>query len=203
MTQFSPLFHHWASVRAAALAQSNSYRKVGRSIGNSTFTHFLSTLASRAGHLLRTISSPFHLTNGCGSTGPCSCTWPDGLSATYTVSGLGSLSPCPSCDASTDPPWDGVFHHTGAGCIWWAADAAFDPRSINGDMLDITYTQILLRTTTTPCRWEMYIACTSVINPTATMWSGYKTWAPGSTPAGTYSLVSSDCGNTTPTLTVA
>jgi len=38
--------------------------------------------------------------------------------------------------------------------LWWALDPGFDPFSINGVSLDITYTQLLLRTNVTPCRWE-------------------------------------------------
>lgn len=157
-------------------------------------------LAQKAGNLLRTTMQPYHLTTGCANPAPCTCTWPSGLNATYTVTGWSGLSACSGCDASTDPAWTGALNHIGSGCIWWAADTSFDPLSINGSMLDITYTQVLLRTTT-PCRWELYIACTSVVNPTKTMWSGYKTG--GSTPAGTYALVASDCGNTTPTMTVS
>ena len=165
--------------------------------------HFAS-LSQRTGHLVRTTAGPYHL-SGCGSGGggpaPCVCSWPTGLSSTYTVSGFGGLSTCSTCDSSSAASWSGVMNHTGSGCIWWAADASFDPLSINGKMLDITYTQLLLRTTVTPCRWELYIACTSLVNPTKTMWSGYKTT--GATPAGTYSFVASDCGNSTPTMTVA
>ena len=103
------------------------------------------------------------------------------------------------CDSSSDPAWDGTLYHIGGGCIWWAADPTFDSLSINGSLLDITYTTVLLNTTA--CRWELYIACASLSNPTQTMWYGYKTG--GSTPVGTYNFVSSDCGNTTPTMTVA
>ena len=110
----------------------------------------LVTLFQRAGQLLRTMSSPYHLSD-CGGA-PCECAWPEGLSATYTVSGFTSLSTRPECDVdATDPPWDGTLNHVGAGCVWWAADAEFDPLSINGAMLDITYTQVLLRTTS-PCQ---------------------------------------------------
>ena len=159
----------------------------------------LVSLYQRAGQLIRTAASPYHLSD-CGGA-PCECAWPDGLAATYTVSGFGSLSACPECDTDTaDLAWDGTLNHVGAGCVWWAADAEFDPLSINGVMLDITYTQVLLRTSS-PCRWELYIACGSGINPTQTMWAGYKLG--GSTPAGTYTFVSSDCGNTTSTMTVA
>lgn len=163
--------------------------------------HFAS-LSQRAGHLVRTTAAPYHL-SGCGGGGPapCTCLWPTGLSSTYTVSGFGSLATCSTCDSSSAAAWSGGLNHTGSGCIWWAADAHFDPLSINGKMLDITYTQLLLRTTVTPCRWELYIACTSLTNPTKTMWSGYKTT--GATPVGTYSFVASDCGNSTPTMTVA
>ena len=130
-----------------------------------------------------------------GGGAPCSCAWPAGLSATYTVAGTGSIGTCPLCDSdTTDPAWDGSFHHVGGGCVWWAADASFDPLSINGAMLDITYTQIVLNAAA--CRWEMYIACGSVINPTQTMWWGTKTT--GSTPAGNFSFQGSDCGNTAP-----
>jgi hypothetical protein len=123
------------------------------------------------------------------------------MNGSYTVAGFGGLAVCGTCDASADPAWTGVFNHIGGGCVWWAADAFFDPLSINGVSLDITYTQILLNTTSTPCRWEMYIACGSAINPTQKLWYGYKTG--GSSPAGTYSFVGSDCGNTGPaTLTV-
>ena len=162
--------------------------------------HFAS-LSQRAGHLVRTTASPYHL-SGCGAAAaPCTCAWPTGLSSVYTVSGWAGLSPCPLCDSSTDPAWSGAVNHSGSGCIWWAADANFDPLSIDGKSLDITYTQILLRTTVTPCRWELYIACASVTNPTQTMWYGYKTT--GTTPAGTYLFVGSDCGNSTPTMTVS
>jgi hypothetical protein len=85
--------------------------------------------------------------------------------------------------------------------VWWAIDSELDPFSINGVMLDITYTQVLLRTTVTPCRWELYIACGSFTNPTKIMWYGYKTT--GATPVGTYSFVGSDCGNTAATMSVA
>lgn len=135
-----------------------------------------------------------------GSPAPCSCAWPTGLSATYTVSGWGALSACPTCDAdATDPAWTGTLSHIGSGCTWWAADTMFNPLSINGVLLDITYTAIVLNTTA--CRWELYIACASLTNPTKKMWYGYKTT--GSTPAGTYNFAGSDCGNTTPTMTVA
>ena len=165
----------------------------------SFLAHFAS-LYQRAGALVRTGSSPHHLSD-CSPSAPCECSWPDALSATYTVSGFGSLSACPECDAdATDPPWDGKLNHVGAGCVWWAADSSFDPLSINGAMLDITYTQVLLRTTS-PCRWELYIACGSAINPTQTMWAGYKNG--GSTPAGTYTFMSSDCGNTVGTMGVS
>jgi hypothetical protein len=162
-------------------------------------------LAEWMGNLLHTSTAPYHLSTSCGSHGsgsggaPCVC--PSGLAATYTVSGFGSLTGCPQCDASTDPPWPGTLYQSGTACLFWALDPTFDPYSINGDSLDIAYTQVLLRTTVTPCRWELYIACSSLLNPTKTMWLGYKTT--GSTPAGTYSFVSSDCGNTTPTLTVS
>ena len=168
-------------------------------VGFRSLLAHLVSLYQRAGQLVRTLSAPYHLSD-CGGAAPCTCAWPTGLSSTYTVSGFGGLSACAGCDSdTTDPPWDGSVHHVGAGCIWWAADASFDPLSINGVMLDITYTQVLLRTTS-PCRWELYIACGSAINPTKTMWAGYKTG--GSTPAGIYSFVSSDCGNTTGTMTV-
>ena len=155
-------------------------------------------LGVRAGQIVRTLAAPFHFAI-CGST-PCVCTWPDGLSDTYTVNGTEALSPCPECDASSDVAWDGTLHHTGGACVWWAADATFDPLSINGSQLDIVYTQVLLNTGVTPCRWELYVACTSAVNPTQTIWAGYKTG--GATPVGTYSRVSSDCGNTTPTIDV-
>jgi hypothetical protein len=171
-------------------------RHVG--ILRSLLAYFLD-LATAAGNILRTVTAPFHFSQCAGA--PCTCTWPGGLSATYTVSGWGALATCSECDASSDLGWTGALHHIGSGCVWWAADASFDPLSINSSMLDITYTQVLLRTTTTPCRWEMYIACGSLTNPTKTMWYGYKTG--GSTPAGTYALVGSDCGNTTPTMTVS
>lgn len=153
-------------------------------------------LATKAGHLLRLTSQPYHLTTGCGSPAPCTCAWPTGLNTVYTVSGWSSLSTCPNCDSSTDPVWTGALNHIGSGCIWWAADTSFDPLSINGSMLDITYTQVLLRTNL-PCRWELYIACGSAINPTQTMWFGYKNG--GLTPAGVYTRAGSDCGNTMPT----
>jgi hypothetical protein len=160
----------------------------------------LASLYQRAGNLVRTASSPFHLSDCGGPGAPCTCNWPTGLAPTYQVQGLAGLSPCPTCDSSADPAWDGTLYNDGPGCVWWAADAAFDPRSINGVSLDILYTQVLLRTNVSPCRWELYIACGSATNPTRNMWVGYKTT--GSTPAGTYAFVSSDCGNTTPTMTV-
>jgi hypothetical protein len=159
----------------------------------------LASLYQRAGNLVRTISAPFHLSD-CGGGAPCACTWPAGLATTYQVQEAAGLSGCPDCDPSTDPAWDGTLFHIGAGCVWWAADGAFDPLSIGGLALDITYTQILLRTDVTPCRWELYIACASATHPTQTIWAGHKTT--GSTPAGTYAFVSSDCGNATPTMTV-
>jgi hypothetical protein len=169
---------------------------------------FFSNLATKAGNLVRTVAEPFHLATGCGSgsgggggPAPCACGWPSGLSNTYTVGGFGGLSACSECDSSGDPPWPGTLYHAGGGCVWWAIDPGFDSFSISGATLDITYTQVLLRTTVTPCRWELYIACTSLTHPTKTMWYGYKTT--GSTPAGTYSFVGSDCGNATPTMTVS
>jgi len=159
----------------------------------------LSHLAEKAGQLLRTTHLPYHLSDSCGGGAPCSC--PAGLANTYTVSGFGSLAGCPLCDASSDPAWPGTLYQTGTACLWWALDPGVDPFSINGVSLDITYTQLLLRTNVTPCRWELYIACGSVLNPTKTMWWGYKTT--GSTPVGTYSFVGSDCGNTAATMTVA
>lgn len=155
-------------------------------------------LAVGAGQILRTLTAPFHF--AFCTAGPCVCTWPDGLAATYTVSGWEALAACTDCDASGDPAWGGDLHHIGAGCVWWAADESFDPLSINGHTLDITYTQVLLRTTATPCRWELYIACTSATHPTRTLWSGYKIG--GTTPAGTYTFVASDCGNTTGTMKI-
>jgi hypothetical protein len=161
----------------------------------------LVSLYQRAGNLVRTAASPFHLSDcGGGGPAPCVCTFPTGLSATYQVQGATGLSACPDCDPSTDPAWDGTLYNFGTGCVWWAADPAFDPLSLNGVSVDIAYTQILLRTTVTPCRWELYVACGSATNPTRTMWAGYKTT--GSTPAGTYAFVRSDCGDTTPTMTV-
>ena len=167
------------------------------------FIAHLINLVGRGGNLLRTRAQPFHLASDCGGGGaaPCSCTWPSGLAFAYTVSGWGGLAACRTCDASSDPAWSGALNHIGSGCVWWAADAMFDPTSVNGSMLDITYTQVLLRTTVTPCRWELYIACASTTHPTRTMWYGYKTT--GTTPAGTYTFVGSDCGNTQPTMTVA
>jgi hypothetical protein len=167
----------------------------------------MANLAKKLGNLVRTVSSPFHLATGCGTgdggsgPAPCICGWPTGLAATYTVSGFGALSVCWECDSSTDPPWDGTLYHAGGGCIWWAINPDFDPLSINGAILDVTYTQILLRTNVMPCRWELYIACTSLTNPTQTMWYGYKTT--GSTPVGTYGFAGSDCGNSTPVMTVS
>ena len=159
------------------------------------------SLFQRAGNLLRTASAPHHLSDCGGGGAPCSCGWPGGgLAAAYQVQSTGGLAGCPDCDSSADPAWDGTLHHIGAGCVWWAADDTFDPLSVNGVSLDITYTQVLLRTTVTPCRWELYIACGSATHPTRTMWAGFKTT--GSTPAGTYAFVSSDCGDTTPTMTV-
>lgn len=164
---------------------------------------FLTNLASKAGHLVRTTSAPYNLATGCGDDdgpAPSGCTWPTGLAATYTVTGWSGLAACPLCDASSAPAWPGTVYHVGAGCVWWAIDTDYDPFSINGVSLDIAYTQILLRTSVTPARWELYIACSSTTHPTQTMWYGYKTT--GSTPAGAYTLVGSDCSNTRPTMTV-
>jgi len=166
------------------------------------FLAHLINLAYSAGQLVRTTSAPFHLSNCGGSPPPpCTCTWPTGLAATYTVSGWSALVTCDQCDSSSDPAWTGALNHVGSGCIWWAADAEFDSLSINGSLLDITYTTVLLRTTVSPCRWELYIACASLTNPTQTMWYGYKVG--GDTPTGTYDFVGSDCGNTTATMTIA
>lgn len=167
-------------------------------IAREIWIHLVS-LYQRAGQLVRTASAPHHLSD-CGSGSTCPCTWPTGLAATYTVSGFGGLAGCSGCDAdSSDPAWSGALYHIGGGCVWWAADAEFDPLSINGVLLDVAYTQVLLRSSS-PCRWELYIACGSTIDPTKTMWAGYKLG--GSTPAGTYTFMSSDCGNTTATMTV-
>jgi hypothetical protein len=168
---------------------------------------FLSDLAQRAGDLLRTTSTPYHLSTSCGGPPPpppptpAPCTCPSGLASIYTVNGFGALAGCSQCDASLDPGWPGTIYQSGAACLWWALDPGFDPFSVNGKTLDLSYTQLLLRTTVSPCRWELYIACTSTLNPTKTMWAGWKTT--GSTPVGTYTFVSSDCGNTTATMTVS
>jgi hypothetical protein len=134
----------------------------------------------------------------CAST---TCTCPSPPPATVTVSGVAGIAggcSCPlPCDSdSTDPNWDGTLYNAnGVDCVWWAADTNFDPLSLNGLMLDIAYTQLLLRTSVTPCRWELYIACGSNTNPTCTMWYGYKY---GGGYAGTYGFVGSDCGLTGP-----
>ena len=195
---FTPYgFPPMSATPSSTLSLSHDWRAILRSL----LALFL-TLAQRAGNLLRTTTAPYHLATDCGGPpAPCTCSWPTGLASTYTVSGFGSVSACPSCDASSDPAWSGTLYHVGAGCVWWAADASFDPLSINGRKLDITYTQIVLRTTD-PCRWELYITCTGVADPTAVMWYGYKTT--GTTPAGTYTFVGSDCGVTGPgTMSVA
>lgn len=134
----------------------------------------------------------------CGGGGGCSCT--PNSPPTVTVHGWESLAACDTCDADgTDPGWDGTLYWPGAACAWWAADPFFDPLSINGYMMDITYTQIDFNPTT--CTWSLYIACTSLSNPTKTMWHGTKVG--GSTPVGTYNFVDSECGNTGPaTMTV-
>ena len=161
-----------------------------------------SHLVQSAGNLLRTPNLPYHLSDGCPShTTPAPCSCPGSLATTYTVSGFGGLSPCPTCDASTDPQWPGTVYQTGRACLWWALSPTFDPYSINGVALDVSYTQILLNTAVSPCRWELYIACASTLFPTKTMWAGQKLTDPN--PTGTYTLVSSDCGNTTPTMTVS
>ena len=163
---------------------------------------FFSHLVQTAGNLLRTSISPYHLSNGCpsGST-PAPCTCPSGLAGTYTVSGFNALAACTTCDLSSDPPWPGTLYLSGEACLWWALSPDFNPYNIAGRSLDISYTQLLLNNTVSPCRWELYIACGGLHVPTKTLWSGYKTTGP--TPAGTYSFVSSDCGNTTPTITVS
>jgi len=168
-----------------------------------TFLEFFSHLTNRAGHLLRTLTTPFHLTNGCSSGGgsPAPCTCPPSLASTCTVSGFGALTACPTCDPSSDTNWDGKLYQSGEACLWWALTPDFNPYNINGHSLDISYTQLLLNSTVSPCRWELYIACTSLTHPTQTMWSGHKTT--GTTPIGLYTLTSSDCGNTTPTMTVS
>jgi hypothetical protein len=147
------------------------------------------------GHLLRRGTSG-HLINTCAAA--CLCP-PTGVSTAYTVSGFGGLSPCGTCDPGTDPPWNGTLNRVNTTCVWWAADPGFDPLTINGVELDITYTQIALNTS--PCRWELYIACYSATHPTAIMWWGTKTYA-GGNPAGTYAIAGSDCGNTTTSMTV-
>ena len=155
---------------------------------------------------MRTTATPYHLTDGCASGGggpaPCACGYPTGLAPTYTVNGAAGIVGCPTCTDATGgtPAWEGTLHHA-SGCVWWAADASFDPLSIGGKQLDITYTQILLRTNVTPCRWELYIACLRSGFASPNIWYGYKTT--GSTPAGTYSFVGSDCGITTATMTVS
>jgi hypothetical protein len=166
---------------------------------------WLINLVRNTSNLLRTSSTPYHLATSCppdnGGDAPCVCTYPTGLSSTYTVSGFGSLVPCGGCDSSSDPPWPGTMYHVTTGCIWWATDATFDPFSINGHILDISYTQLRLNGTASPCRWELAICCGSVLFPTKIMWVGYKT--AGTTPVGIYDFASSDCGNTTPTMSVA
>jgi hypothetical protein len=164
---------------------------------------FLVNLVRNASHLLRISGTPYHLSITCDSGGgsPCECTYPTGLSATYTVSGFGALSTCSGCDASTDPPWPGTMYNVGSGCIWWALDDDFDPFSINGHSLEISFTQLRLNGVASPCRWELVISCGSLVNPSKILWLGYKTT--GLTPVGTYTFSSSECGNTTPTMTVA
>lgn len=151
-----------------------------------------------SGHLLR--SAAGHLINACASGGPpAPCVCPSGLASTYTVSGFAGLSGCDGCDSSSDAEWSGALFRVGTGCAWWAADDSFDPLSLSGTKLHITYTQLIL--STTACRWELYIACSAPSLPPAKMWVGYKTV--GTTPAGVYSFASSDCGNTQPTMTVS
>jgi hypothetical protein len=151
-----------------------------------------------SGRLLR--SAGGHLIHACSSSGPAPCSCPGGLANTYTVSGFGGLHACGSCDPSTDPPWSGALYRVDStSCIWWAADASFDPLSIDSHRLNITYTQIVLNTVA--CRWELYISCSSLTAPPADMWVGYKTT--GSTPAGTYVFDHSDCGNSAGTMTVS
>jgi len=151
-----------------------------------------------SGHLLH--SAAGHLINACGSGGgPAPCFCPSGLASTYTVAGFGGLAGCNGCDSSTDGAWTGGLNRVGTGCTWWAADDNFDPLSINGTKLHITYTQVTLNVTA--CRWELYISCSASGLPPVDMWVGYKTT--GNTPAGTYNFVSSDCGNTQGTMTVS
>jgi len=150
------------------------------------------------GHLLRQGISG-HLINTCATP---SCVCPSGgVNNTYTVSGWSGLTACGTCDSSADTTWDGTLNRVNTTCVWWAADPHFDPLSISGVSLDITYTQIVLNTS--PCRWELYIACSSAIHPTKVMWWGTKSYASGN-PAGTYAFAGSDCGNTGPaTMTVS
>ena len=177
------------------------------SLSPSATRHFISLLINlvrNAFHLLRISTAPYHLSTTCSSGGgpaPCTCTYPTGLASTYTVSGFGSLGACPECDTSTDAAWPGTMYHVGAGCSWWAANATFDPYSINGHTLDIAYTQLRLNGSASPCRWELVITCGSTLNPSKILWLGYKTT--GLTPVGTYAFSSSDCGNTAPTMTVS
>jgi hypothetical protein len=167
---------------------------------------FLINLVRNTTNLLRTASTPYHLANSCPSGGggggstPCTCNYPTGFSSTYTVGGFGSASACGTCDASTDPAWPGTMYHVGSGCTWWAIDSNFDPYNINGVSLDISYTQLRLNGTASPCRWELVISCGSIINPPKTVWFGVKTT--GSTPVGTYTFVSSQCGTGPSTMTV-
>jgi len=142
----------------------------------------------------------------CGGTpAPCSCAAGGPYNAIYTVAGFGGLSCCNLCDDNATAPcpctaWDGTLNRVNTTCTWWAANVNFDPLSYaNTCRLDITYTQVVLDTTL--CQWNLFIACYSQTNPTQVMWAGVKTT--GLTPAGTYSFVSSDCGNSTATMTVS
>src|SRR4051812_4367446 len=104
---------------------------------------YFSHLVQSAGHLLRTTTTPYHLSNGCPShSTPAPCTCPSDLAETYTVSGFDSLTACGTCDASSDPPWPGTLYLSGEACLWWALSPDFNPYNINGRSLDISYTQL-------------------------------------------------------------
>lgn len=99
----------------------------------------------------------------------------------YTDGLIAASTACPSCDASADPAWDGVFDTKGASCNWNSSGN----NSIDGKILISGGTNTSVRLLTGD-RWEMTI--TSGLDggggTIQTLWTGEKTT--GSGPAGVY-----------------